>query len=307
MRLKASLLALALSLPCLAATFGTVVSIVGGASDIVLDENPNRSRIYLVNNSSSTLEVYDPNFNPPRRLNPIKLPCRAASAVSAALSRPIARFLYVTCYEDSLLSILDLDTNIIKPVSLPAKPEGVAVGIDGRVLITTIGTGQGRQTLLTYDPVSGMTSDVFVTPPAPANPQLPPPNGRIFNAYRSHMESTRNGRYIVGVNNSGNNRIVFVYEVASATVLRSRNVTNLSGVLSIAPDASKFMAGSTLFDLENLQVLAQQYAANAPFPFPAGNNGNFNLQQNQGGSVFPPDGSVLYSAFDMAPVQNLPA
>ena len=31
---------------------------------------------------------------------------------------------------------------------------------------------------------------------------------------------------------------------------------------------------------------------------------NFNTQANQGGSVFSPDGSVLYSAFNIAPVQT---
>ena len=301
-----SLLALAIAVPGFAATFGTVVSIVGGASDIVLDEP--RGRIYLTNSSSNELDIYQTGFNPPRVTNPIRGICR--QPVAAAMSRPDGKSLYITCFDDSSLVILDLDSNplrITRSVTLPAKPEGVAVGGDGRVLITTIGTGQGRQTLITYDPVSGTLSDVFVTPPAPASPQLPAPSGRIFLAYRSHLEATRDGRYIVGVNGSGNTRIVFVYEVNSATVLRSRLVTNLSGVLSVAPDGSKFMAGSTLFDLETLQVLAQQNGANAPFPFPNGNSGNFNLQQNQGGSVFSPSGAVLYTAFNMAPVQNPPA
>jgi hypothetical protein len=31
---------------------------------------------------------------------------------------------------------------------------------------------------------------------------------------------------------------------------------------------------------------------------------NFNTQQNQGGSLFSPDGSVLYSAFNIAPQQT---
>jgi hypothetical protein len=67
------------------------------------------------------------------------------------------------------------------------------------------------------------------------------------------------------------------------------------------------MAGSTMFDVSTLQVLAQQNAANSPFAFPAGNAANFNLQQNQGGSVFAPDGSALYSAFNINPLLNPPA
>src|SRR6185436_4674644 len=114
-------------------------------------------------------------------------------------------------------------------------------------------------------------------------------------------------RRIIGVNNNGNNRSVFVYEVASAIILRARTFNFVSNVLSIAPDGSKFMAGLTLFETDTLAVLAQQNAANAPFSFPAGNANNFNTQQNQGGSVFAPDGSTLYSAFNIAPVQNPPA
>ena len=113
---------------------------------------------------------------------------------------------------------------------------------------------------------------------------------------------------IVGVNNiSGSTRIVFVYEVSSATLLRARTVNFVSNVLSISKDGSKFMAGLTLFETSTLAVLAQQNAANAPFSFPGGNANNFNTQQNQGGSVFSPDGATLYSAFNIAPVQNPPA
>jgi uncharacterized protein (TIGR03437 family) len=300
--------------PSLAATFPTnlpnngVVSLVGGAADIVLDEP--RNRLYLVNSQLNQLQIYQTSVNPPRLQTSIRI-CNQPVAAALSLDN---NSLYITCFSDSSLVILNVNAaspSGTKPVSLPASPEAVAVGGDGRVLISTIGTGQGRETLLSYDP-SQLTGganpfDVTITPPAPASPVLPPPNGRIFGAYRSHLQTTPDGRYIVGVNNSGNNRIVFVYEVASRTVLRSRIVTNLSGVLSIAPDGSKFMAGATLFDFKTLQVLAQQNAANATFTFPGGNTGNFNLQQNQGGSIFSPDGKVLYSAFNIAPVQNPPA
>jgi len=96
--------------------------------------------------------------------------------------------------------------------------------------------------------------------------------------------------------------VIFVYEVASGTVLRSRTATNVSSVIAVAPDGSKFMAGPVLFDTQTLQVLAQENAGNAPFVFPTGTAGNFNTQLNQGGSVFTPDGSTLYAAFNMAPV-----
>ncbi len=75
-------------------------------------------------------------------------------------------------------------------------------------------------------------------------------------------------------------------------------------MLSISPDGSRFMAGLTLFDTDTLNVRAQQNAANAPFSFPSTNATNFNTQQNQGGSVFSPDSATLYSAFNIAPIQN---
>ncbi|MBI1896857.1 MAG: hypothetical protein HYS04_10055 [Acidobacteria bacterium] len=295
---------LVFSISCAAATFGTVVPLVGGAADIVLDEG--RSRLYLVNSSQSRVEVYS---IPQRRfLAPVRTD---ALPFAAALSRS-GKLLYVASFDGSALNIIDLDTlAVIGRVSLPAKPEGVAVGNDERVLISTIGTGANnlQNVLLIYDPAASETSalaPVQITPPAPASPLLPPPSGRIFLAARSQLQATRDGSLIIGVNiPNPRARSVFVFEVASGTVLRSRSVLNISSVLSVSPDNSKFMSGLTLFDTSTLEVLAQQNTANAPYPFQTGTN--FNLQQNQGGSVFAPDGSLLYSAFNIAPVQNPPA
>lgn len=294
---------LAAGVPVFGATFGSVVPLVGGASDIILDEP--RSRLYLVNSSASRVEVY--SIAQRRFLNPIRTD---AQPISAALSRT-GRLLYVTCFSASSLNFIDLDTLAVTgKVTLPASPEGVAVGGDERVLISTIGTGANNQTntLLVYDPrgASGNNiTNLVVTPAPPTPPQLPPPSGRIFLSNRSRLVSTDDGRFIIGANGLANNtRTVFVYEVGSSTVLRSRNVTNLSNVLSVSPDGSKFMAGSSLFETQTLSILAQQNAANAPFSFPGGGANNFNLQQNQGGSVFSPDGSTLYTAFNIAPVQN---
>jgi hypothetical protein len=141
-----------------------------------------------------------------------------------------------------------------------------------------------------------------VVPPAPTPATLPPPSGRIFNSYTSRLIATADGKYIIGADGTSTTAsVVFVYEVASGTVLRSRAVTNLSNTLSVSPDGSEFMAGSTLFNTQTLQVIGQENAANAPFTFPTGTAGNFNLEANQGGSIFSPDGTILYAAFNMAP------
>lgn len=283
------------------ATFGTVVPIVGGVADLVLDET--RDRVYLVNTAQTRIEVY--SIRERRIVSTVRT---EALPLSAAMSRD-ARFLYVATHDSSAINVIDLDALVVSSrISLPAKPEGLAVGADNRVLISTIGTGAGNtaNVLLIYDPAAEDTrslTSVTISPPAPQSPLLPAPSGRIFLSSRSQLQTTPDGRLIVGVNIPNNNsRAVFVYEVASGTVLRSRTIANVSSTLSVSPDGSKFMAGLTLFETETLQILAQQNAANSPWPFPAGTN--FNTQQVQGGSVFSPDGSSLYSAFNVAPVQT---
>ncbi len=285
-----------------AATFGTVVAPAGGASysDIVLDEP--RSLLYLVNSGLARVEVY--NLKTRGYQTPI---ATDAEPVSAAISKDRA-FLYVTSYSSSTLDIIDLSKNqLVNRIGLPTSPEGVAVGGDGRALITAISaTGGTANTLLIYDPSPSASlapiQAVSVVPPASTPPVLPPPSNRAYNSFRSRVMASPDGKYIVGVNATATLRVVFVYETASGTVLRSRSVTNLSTVLAVSPDSSKFMAGPALFDLQTLQVLAQENTANAPFVFPAGNASNFNLQANQGGSVFSPDGTSLYAAFNIAPV-----
>jgi uncharacterized protein (TIGR03437 family) len=286
---------------CYAATFGTVVPVVGGVSDLVLDEA--RQRLYLVNPNRNQVEVY--SVAQRRFLNAIPV---EQQPLAAAISRN-GKLLYVTCHTGAALNIIDLDQAAVTGrIGMPARPEGVAVGGDERVLISTVGTGTGNtaNVLLIYDPFvpAGGQSLIAVTvpPPPPANPLAPPNNSnRPALSNRSFLKSSRDGRYIIGVNiPNTTNQAVFVYEVASGVVLRSRTVTGVSSVLSVAPDGSKFMAGLNLFETATLTILAQQNAANSPYPF--ANGTNFNTQQNQGGSVFSPDGRRIYSAFNFAPV-----
>ncbi|MCU1261213.1 MAG: hypothetical protein JWO80_4098, partial [Bryobacterales bacterium] len=295
-------------LPSFAATFGTVVPAPGGASysDILFDER--RQRLYLSDSSGNRIDVYSTQQR--AFLSSIKTD---SQPVSVAMS-PDGNTLYITAYTGSSLNIVDLTRSTLAVtgrVSLPAGPEGVAVGGDGRVLISTVGNA-GQNVLLVYDPSapsSSNLSNVALTPAAPTPPQLPAPSGNTYASYHSKLITTADGKSIIGANvisgGAANNRVVFIYEVASATVLRSRIVTNLSNVLSVSPDGSKFMAGASLFDTQTLSIVAQQNVANSPFAFPSG--ANFNTQTNQGGSVFSPDSSTIYSAFNFAPVQNPPA
>src|SRR5215471_5310609 len=120
----------------LGATFGTVVPIVGGAADIVLDEP--RSRLYLVNSSLNQIQIYQTNFNPPRLQTSIRI-CNQPTSATLSLD---TNLLYVTCYSDSSLAVLNVNattpTTARSPITLPASPEGIALGGDGKIVITTI-------------------------------------------------------------------------------------------------------------------------------------------------------------------------
>src|SRR5215472_4468165 len=114
------------ALPCLAATFGTVVPHAQPLADLVIDEA--RRRLYVVNTASNQVEVYATNVSPPRQTNIIKT---EATPLAVALSRPIgnpatSRYLYVVCYDASSLDIVDLSTATFttRSVTLAAKPQG---------------------------------------------------------------------------------------------------------------------------------------------------------------------------------------
>src|SRR5262249_55840115 len=124
--------------------------------------------------------------------------------VSAALSLD-GRYLYVTSYTSAVLDVIDLTAGAIaNSISLPSSPEGVAVGGDGRVLITAVPVvaGSSTNTLLIYDPSSPATQpsvqSVPIAPSPPTPATLPPPSGRVFNSYTSRLIATADGRYIIG-------------------------------------------------------------------------------------------------------------
>jgi uncharacterized protein (TIGR03437 family) len=286
------------ALPCLAATFGTVVPHAQPLADLVIDEA--RKRLYVVNTYSSTVEVYATNVSPPRQTNTIKTD---ATPLSLALSRetPNPRYLYVACYDGSTLDIIDLNSANFSSVSkqLDAKPQGVAVGFNGIVLISTVGTGTGAEVLITYDPVTGKTQPLSVAPPAPVAPALPPPNGIMYLAGKSRLQASQDGKLIIGVNLQAATRTVFVFDVASSIVLGSRVVPVISPTLAVSPDGSRFLSGPMLFDTQTLAVMAQQNTTNSPYVFPG--TANFNVQTSQGGAVFLPDGSALLAAYNIVP------
>ncbi len=278
-------------------TFGDVVQLGGTPSDAVLDEM--RGRLYLVNNAAARVDIFD--YHGRSIVGSFGV---GAQPLAAAISMD-GRFLYVTNNGNSTLSVIDLELGVTnQAVTLPARPEGVEVGADGRVLISTQGTGANNlnNTLLIFDPTQtqqNQVQPVQFPPPPPTPTGQPGVFARPVTVFRGKLIRTPDGRFIVGLSTINNNTqtVVYLYEAFSGTVLKSRTVTGQSTVLSMSPDGSRFMAGFTLYDTQTLQAVGQMNTANMPFLF----NGNFNTLQNVGGSAFTADGKTLYSAFNSAP------
>lgn len=289
------------------ATFGDVIKLGATPSDVVLDES--RGRLYLVNSAANRVDVYSYTQN--MLLGSIKV---GTLPFAAAMSMDSSR-LYVTNNSSSTLSVIDLGGgigNLSASIALPAKPEGVEVGNDGRVLISTQGTGTNTATpqnvLLIYDPLQGSGAQIQPVnfPPTPTTPATLATftTARPTTTFRGKLIRTPDGRLIVGVNNinaAASQTLVYVYEVASGTVLRTRASVGQSTALSMSPDGSRFMAGFTMFDTATLAVMAQMSNLNAPFTL-----GAFNTTANFGGSIFSPDGTAMYAAYNTASGNPLP-
>jgi YVTN family beta-propeller protein len=276
-----------------APTFGKVISLGYTPSDAVLDQA--RGVIYLVNSSKNRIDVLNTTSN-----TVVQSVTVGTGPVAAAESMD-GNYLYVTNAKSSTLSVISLSglggAQVTQTVTMPAVPEGVAVGADGRALIGTTGTNS----LLIFDQTQAVGQQIIAvsTPPAPSTiaPLPTTTTVRPQTTFYSKLITTPNGEFIIGLTNpSATSTYLFVYEVDSGTVLRSREVTGQSTVLSVSPDGSRFMAGYTLYDTATLDIVAQQNNANAPFAFA----NSFSAAQNVGGSAFSPDGSTIYSAFNVA-------
>jgi DNA-binding beta-propeller fold protein YncE len=273
---------------------------------VVLDEL--RHRLYLISNSTSRVNIFDYTAN--QLVGSISV---GKSPIAGAMSMDGA-YLYVTsgatptqtASGSPLLNVIDLANNrLVQSVVLPSIPQGVEVGNDGRALVAMLGSGVvngvPQNTLAVFDRTltSGQQLLPVSVPALPSNP-APLPTAtfqRPTKIFTGALMRTPDGQFIVGVIPPTNaSTYVFVYEVASGVVLRNRTAAGASTVLSMSPDGARFMTGFTMYDTATLTVLGQASNANAPFPF----TGVLNTQQNVGGSIFSPDGSTLYSAFNTA-------
>ena len=274
-----------------ASTFGQIINLGYTPSDVVLDES--RSVLYLVNTNSNRIDVISTSTQ--KLVRSILV---GTTPLAAAMSTDNTT-LYVTNSGVSTVSIIDLTKNAVsQTVALPAKPQGVAVGGDGRALVSTLSTATS---LLVLDKTQAAGQQLITvqTPPTASTPTQIGSSSvtRPTLAWNSKLTRTPDGQFIIGLTTpSTTTTYLFVFEVASGTIIRSRTVTGQSTVLSVSPDGSRVMAGFTMYDTATLAVIAQANNANAPWTVA----NPFNVQTNVGGSVFTPDGTKVYSAFNNA-------
>lgn len=274
-----------------AATFGQIINLGYSPSDMVLDES--RGLLYLVNTNSNRIDVVSTSTQKVVRSISV------GTTPLAAAKSPDNSTLYVTNSGVSTVSIIDLNQSAVtQTVAMPAKPQGVAVGGDGRALISTLTTATS---LLILDKTQAAGQELLTvqTPPTASTPTQIGTTSvtRPTLAWNSKLITTPDGNFIIGLTTpTTTTTYLFVFEVASGTIINSRSVTGQSTVLSVSPDGSRFMAGFTLYDTATLGVIAQANNANAPWTIAT----PFSVQTNLGGSVFTPDGTRIYSAFNNA-------
>ncbi len=259
-RLSLALLLSALLLP--AANLGTVVNIVGSAADLVYDSQ--RNLVYISNTPQNRIEVY--SVSQGRLLTPISV---GNTPAGLTISRDKQTLFVANNLTQGTVSLIDLTTQALRDdIPVNARPDAIAVGNDGQVLIV------GSLGLQRLDPVART-----VTPVGGGIPVAIPPGANTTPpGFHGVVTATTDGRLIFGYST---NR-VFIYEVASGTVLNSRTVGALNASASAAPNGSRFMIGPFLFDARDLSILGRA-------GLPAGNL--------TGGSVFSLDGNSVYATF----------
>jgi uncharacterized protein (TIGR03437 family) len=249
-----------------AANIGSVVPVLGQVTDLVHD--PVRNLVYLANPSRNQVDIY--SIATGRVTGSIQTGLQPASL---AMSMD-GNTLYAANVGSLTISVISLATQRADmDYFVGSRPDAIAVGSDGRIVIL------GTAGLVRLDPATGQITPVPISPPPtpaaglPAIPPSPTPAG-----FLAGLVATANGNLIIGLST---NRL-FVYEVASGVVLRSRNVTGLRAILSAAPDGSRFMAGPFLFDTQTMAIL--------------GRTGTVALNLT-GGSTFSRDGNQVYASF----------
>jgi uncharacterized protein (TIGR03437 family) len=252
-----------------AANIGTVVPVVGQVSDLAYDSA--RNMVYLANPARNEIEVYAVATG---RLTGTLI---AGLQPSSLAMSPDNSTLYVANAGSLSVSAINIDAQrSVAEFFLGSRPDAIAVGADG--LVVVLGTGG----LMRLDPVSRTITPVPISPPP--TPVTTVTNGTTPSNFTAGLVASAGGNLLIGlaIGTGTSPSRLFVYEVASGTVLRSRNVSGLRAILSASTDGSRFMAGPFLFDTQTLTILGRTGTSNASLT---------------GGSAFSFDGNSVYATF----------
>jgi YVTN family beta-propeller protein len=268
--LKIALVLCFLASSAFAANIGTVVPVIGTVADLIYDSA--RNVVYLANSTGNRVEIY--SVDGARLIGSIQTGLQPGSL---ALS-PDGNTLYVANLGSLSVSVVSLiSQQVVTDYPIGSRPDAIAIGNDGKVVIL------GTAGLLRLDTSNGTVTAVPITPPPTPAAGLPNiPNSPTPVGATAGLITTASGNLIIGLSVQLAAPRLFVYEVASGTVLRSRNVTGLRAILSAATDGSRFMAGPFLFDTQTLTILGRAGIINAALT---------------GGSAFSVDGNAVYGYF----------
>jgi uncharacterized protein (TIGR03437 family) len=223
------------------ATFGTVVSIGGHASDLALDEA--RGVLYIANFTANRVEVMS------LAGNTIQTSINVAAQPSAVALSPDGRYLVVAHYgnaappasSSSAITVIDLSNSGKRTFALGAAPLGVAFGIDGLALVVT------ATDFLLLDPASGTTQELD-TIPGLVSKTLPQPAATFPpNIVAASVAASADGEFIYGFGD----KLLFRYDVTnrilSATLYTASPALGPRAI-SVSQDGSYFTAGWTVQD-----------------------------------------------------------
>jgi uncharacterized protein (TIGR03437 family) len=216
-----------------AATFGTVVSIGGHASDIALDEG--RGVLYVANFTGNTIDVIS------LAGNSIRNTIAVAPQPSSIAMSPNGRYLLVAHFGNfappapstNSLTLIDLNSNGKQTFALNNTPLGVAFGIDNKAFVVTSGDFR------LFDPGTGSFQpiDTIAGSVAKTLPQAPATFPQTIKT--ASISASGDALHIYGFGDG----VVFQYDV------QSQKVAVLSGTLppgprvaSINQDGSVWMA-----------------------------------------------------------------
>lgn len=179
--------------------------------------------IYLVNTNSNRIDVVSTGTQKLVRSIPVgKTPLAAAISMDNSTR-------YVTNSGVSTVSIISLNSNsVTATVALPAVPQGIEVGGDGLALISTLSTTESL-IVLDQSQAAGQQLSAIQTPPTPSTPTQIGSTSvtRPTLAWNSKLVRTPDRQFIIGLTTpTTTTTYLFVYEVASGTIINARSVWN---------------------------------------------------------------------------------